>query len=351
VRGFESRGKWVAGQIAAVLAFALVIAGTGFVHARMSTTTRVERGEAFVPQPPVARVMAVGFDSVMADYYWLQAVQAIGGEESVSPELAAHLGKLVDVVTTLDPWVDHPYRFAAVWLTESEAAVRTANRLLRRGIEHHPDEWRNRFYLGFNLFYFLMEYDAAAEQLERASEIPGSPPYLGRLIARLRSQTADIDVSEAFLLELARNTEDPTVRNGYLAGLDEIEIEKKARYLDHARQAFNELNGRDIMRVDELVTGPHPILSALPSPEPESLPPSLSRGSVWKLDLESDDIVSTYYGYRYRLHFASVEREKAVRWTEERQRRHRGGDRPGTGLGEADDAVDSDQQEGASDDG
>jgi hypothetical protein len=271
--------------------------------------------------------MALGFDAAVGDYYWLQAIQAIGGDTQISADLGTHLGKLVDVVTTLDPWVDHPYRFAAVWLTESEQNVRTANRLLERGIAHHPREWRNRFYLGFNLFYYLMQYEAAAEQLHLASELPGSPAYLPRLVARLRSETADIDVAEAFLVELVRSTQDEVARQGYLAALDEIEVEKKARFLERARDAFNALHGRDIMRVDELVTGPHPILSGLPSAEPESLPPSLSQDSVWELDLESDAIVSSYYGRRYQLHFASWERAKAERWAAERRRRARGGDR------------------------
>ena len=57
---------------------------TGFVHGRMDTTARVERGSLFVPRPEVARVTALGFDAVLADYYWLQAVQVVGQE--VNPE-------------------------------------------------------------------------------------------------------------------------------------------------------------------------------------------------------------------------------------------------------------------------
>ena len=48
------------------------------------------------------------------------------------------IGRLIDVVTTLDPWVGHPYRFAALWMTDDESAVRKANELLERGIAHHP---------------------------------------------------------------------------------------------------------------------------------------------------------------------------------------------------------------------
>jgi len=315
------RGGLVAGRLASIVAFALVVAGTGFVHTKIPPTTRVDRGEAFVPRPAVAEVMAIGFDAIVADYYWLQAVQAIGGDAEVTAALGRHLGKLIDVVTTLDPWVDHPYRFAAVWLTESEENVRTANRLLERGIAHHPDEWRNRFYLGFNLFYYLTQYEAAAEQLHLASQLDGSPPYLPRLVARLRSETADIDVAEAFLLELVRTTEEGPAREGYLAALDEIEVEKKARYLEQARAAFRKLNGRDIESVDELVSGRNAVIPALPSPEPEALPPSLSRDSVWEIDPETDRIVSSWYGRRYQLNFAAGQRERAERWAEARARR------------------------------
>ena len=173
---------------------------TASIHARMSPAPRaLEGGEAFVPHPEVARVAAMGFDAVLADYYWLQAVQIIGDDDADPTDHAVQLARLIDVVTTLDPWVDHPYRFAAIWLTGDEAAVREGIRLLRRGIEHHPDEWRNRFYLGFNYFFYLGENAAAAEALEHASKLPGSPRYLPRLVARLRSESADVEAAQLFL--------------------------------------------------------------------------------------------------------------------------------------------------------
>ena len=83
--------------------------------------------------------------------------------------------------------------------------MREGNRLLRRGIEHHPDEWRNYFYLGFNYYFYLLENDQAAAALSDAARLEGSPRYLPRLVARLRSDSADIDVAEAFLLEMTND--------------------------------------------------------------------------------------------------------------------------------------------------
>lgn len=277
---------------------------TGWAHARLPHGTRADRGEAFVPSPAVADVAALGFDALLADYHWLQAVQVVGSRDFVDAQTAEHLGKLIDVVTTLNPHVGHPYRFGAIWLTHTPEQVRTANRLLRRAIEHDPGEWRNHFYLGFNLFFFLGDFEAAAQALEAGMQLPGAPSYLPRLVARLKSHQGDIDVAEIFLRQLLENSQDENEIAKLESALDEIEIEYKARHLDRARAAFRALAGRDLESIEELVQGPHRVLERLPSPEPEAIPDSLRRGSVWSIDPRSGEIVSSYLGARYEVHFS-----------------------------------------------
>jgi len=271
---------------ALLAAFALL---TALVHGQMPTRARAARGDVFVPRPEVARASALGFDAVIGDYYWLQAVQIVGGDEAPH-EKGPLLGALIDVVTTLDPWVDHPYRFAAVWLTDSEQSVRKANELLRRGIAHHPDDWRNRLYLGFNHFYYLDEWGPAAEALEGAMELPGAPLYIRRLVARLKSADGGLEVAESFLHGLLLQTDDEHAREQYETALDEIATERVARVLDAARERYRERHGRDIEAVADLAKGPDPVLPALP-PEP--------HGGAWTLDPWSGAIVSDVVGHRY----------------------------------------------------
>jgi len=278
-------------------------------HHQLPHDVRIQQGDAYVPRPEFAKQMSFGFDSLLADYYWVQAVLLAG--ESNNPEAeSVQLGRLVDVVTTLDPWVDHPYRFAAVWLAKTLEDVRHGNMLLRRSFSYHPDEWRNRFYLGFNLFYYLDDNAAAAEVLEEASEMTGAPAYLPRLVARLRSESADLAAAGLFLEELVRSTEDPSARTSYQAALDEVEVEWRARALDRARASYRELHGRDIESVEELVTGSQAVLSALPDAEPSSLPAPLRRGSIWELHPDTGQIVSGYYGHRYAVHIDTPTRQK-----------------------------------------
>lgn len=314
----------MAQKITKLLAIALLLVATSAVHARIPSWTRAERGEDFIPKASAVKAIALGFEAVLADFYWLWAVQIVGREGARPVDRAADLGRLIDVVTTLDPWVGHPYRFAAVWLTDSEQSVRAANRLLERGIEHHPLDWRNDYHLGFNHFFYLGEYEEAARALERAVKLPGSPAYLPRLVARLRSEEADLEAAATFLGELIHRTPDAVNRAQLQSALDEIEVEYQARTLDEARRDYRQKNGRDIQAVKDLVSGPGAVLSALPSAEPRSVPVALRRSLGWKIDPETKRIVSEFYGRRYEIHVPKAERERSRRWEQgrERERRH-----------------------------
>jgi tetratricopeptide (TPR) repeat protein len=286
---------------------------TGWAHSRLPISNEARDGTAFVPNPDHVRLLAAGFDAILADYQWLRAVQVVGSAPTVDRERADQLGRLVDVVTTLNPHVDHPYRFAAIWLTHDEGQVREGIRLLRRAAQYHPGDWRNYFYLGFAQFFYLGEYDQAADSLEQAMSLQGAPSYLPRLVARLKAQSRDIDVAEVFLREMLRNTVDPEDRARIQIALDEIELEYKARLLDRAREAYRRAAGRDIESVEDLIRGPHRMLEKLPKAEPDEIPEALSRGSRWKIDPRSQRIVSSYLGRRYEVNYSVADKDRLAR--------------------------------------
>jgi hypothetical protein len=288
----------------AIVVAALAVAA---VHARVPHPSRADQGLQFVPRPEVARVAALGFRALVADYFWMQAVQVVGAAQGDPVKHAPLLAPLIDVVTTVDPWVGHPYRFAANFLIDTEERVRFANQLLERGIEHQPEDWRNHFYLGFNHFFYLGENGRAADALEGAAALPESPIYLRRLVARLRADEAGLETASAFLQELVRTAEDDQARAQYEEALREVEVERRARFLDEARARFRERAGRDIASVAELARGPHALLRALP-PEP--------NGAKWVLDEESGRIVSSHYGRRYEPWIHGHDRQRQERWRE-----------------------------------
>lgn len=293
----------------------IVIALTGLVHSRMNTATKISRDRLMVPTPEHARLSSLGFDAVVADYYWLQALQLVGGDLGDTRRHSGLIGRLVDTITSLDPWVGAPYRFAAVWLTADEASVRTANRLLERAIAFSPRDWRNYYQLGFNYFFYLEENLRAADIFEEALPLEGAPKYLGPLVARLRLDAGGLEMAAGFLSELVRNTQDEYSRAEYMKALDEIETERRARFLDAAREEYWRRHGADIESVSDLVRGPNPVLQELPAAHPQF------DFYEWVLDPKSGQIVSSFYDSRYELHISPHDRDRRERWRKARQER------------------------------
>ena len=290
-----------------------VVATTATAHSQIDTTSRLRSGQLRVPSPERARLLSLGFDAAVADYYWLRAIGVVGAENGAVEQHGELIADLIDVVTGVDPWVDHPYRFAAVWLTGDREMVERGNRLLERGISYHPLDWRNRYHLGFNYFFYLDEQLRAADVLEGAVHLEGAPDYLAPLVARLRSKRAGLQVAAAFLAQMVESTEDQYKRAEYLKALDEIQIEERARYLDAAREEYWRRNGRDIERVSDLLAGPDPILRELPRAQLHL------DGFEWILDPETGQITSSYYGIRYQLHEVASDRARRERWRKQRE--------------------------------
>jgi hypothetical protein len=293
-------------------AAAVALGATLAAQARLPLPAADERTAPVVVRGELGRLSALGFEALVADYHWLRAVQVVGHEKADLIGAAPILQRLVEAVVELDPFVDHPYRFATLWLTHSPEQVRAANRLLERGVAYHPDDWRNRFYLSFNHFFYLGDVEAAARELAPAVGLPGTPPYLPRLLARLRSEGAgSLEPARVYLEELLRQTEDPFLRAEYEKALDEIATESRARVLDQAREVFRQRHGRDITAVEDLVAGPAPVL--------REIPPDL-HGWGWTIDAKSGRIVSAYYGRRYEVYIHATDRQRRERWAEQERR-------------------------------
>jgi tetratricopeptide (TPR) repeat protein len=276
----------------AVLACATA-ATTAAAQVRLQPSRPTRDHAPLVASVSSAQIAGLGFDALLADFYWLRAIQVVGDGAPVSDQ-AELVARLSETVVGLDPWVGHPYRFATLWISEHPATVQTANRILERGIAYHPDDWRNRFHLSFNHFFELGDMEAAARELEPAISLPRAPRYLGRLLARLRSEHGDIETAATFLQGLLENTTDEWQRVEYEKALDEIDAERRARFLDAARETFRTRTGRDIERVEELAEGSNAVLGRLPdSPQAWG----------WSLDPNTREIVSNYYGRRYKLNF------------------------------------------------
>ena len=112
--------------------------------------------------------MALSFDPLLADVYWIRALQHYGatkraGDPTKNFDL---LYPYLDITTTLDPRFNIAYRFGAIFLTEAypngPGRPDQALALLQKGWRQMPERWEYLTDSGFVYYWWLRDYDEAA---------------------------------------------------------------------------------------------------------------------------------------------------------------------------------------------
>ena len=179
--------------------------------------------------------VALGFDAILADLYWIRAIQHFGGTRRTAGGDKSYplLFPLLDLATTLDPHFNVAYRFGAIFLTESypDGPGRTdqAIALLERGLAADPKKWQYAQDAGFVHYWWLHDYRTAAAWFDRASRIEGAPWWLRSLAATTLAEGGDRQSSRRLWQQLYETADNSWVKNNaelrlsQLQALDQID--------------------------------------------------------------------------------------------------------------------------------
>lgn len=109
-----------------IVALLLLVAASGWFFQYSAKATRpvhqaiefrlVQHPE-FIPKAEDLRIIASGFDNVIADFYWLSAIQYVG-ENAVSAEYKRFLYEMLVLVTDLNPAFTTPYEVGLLLLPD-----------------------------------------------------------------------------------------------------------------------------------------------------------------------------------------------------------------------------------------
>ncbi len=152
----------------------------------------------YVRSPAAMQRIALSYDALAADVYWVRTIQHYGGDR-LAPGRAGPryelLFPLLDLTTSLDPYFTIAYRFGAIFLAEpfpggAERADQ-AIALLQKGIAATPHKWEYYHDTAFVYFWRLNDHAAAARWFQRAAELPKAPPWLVPLAAAVLAGGGD----------------------------------------------------------------------------------------------------------------------------------------------------------------
>jgi len=206
---------------ALVLLFAAVI-GLQMIQAAqppLASPGGVSTNLLYVRSPQFLERGTLSFQSLMADIYWIRAVQHYGGTKlSKNPNKQYDvLYPLLDLTTSLDPYFDVVYKFGSVFLAEPYPAGAgrpdQAIALLQKGLRTRPDKRDLAQGVGFVYYWWLADYQSAALWFHRAADMPGAPVWLRPLAAVTLAQGGNRASSRMLWTEIARSADADWLRD------------------------------------------------------------------------------------------------------------------------------------------
>jgi tetratricopeptide (TPR) repeat protein len=247
--------------VVAVMLAALLGASAGLQAARDRSFTRDDPRERFLylQSGEALRRIALSFDALAADIYWIRTLQHYGGDRLSSRTEGRFelLYPLLDLTTTLDPRFNIAYRFGAIFLSGSypggPARPDLAIALLKKGLDAAPQRWEYMQDIGFVYYWELGDFRSASEWFHRASQVPGAPRWLQTLAATTLALGGDRVSSRFLWQQIYSSAEDDWMRGEAERRLQQLAAMDQIDWLTARASAFAERDDEEPITWERLI--------------------------------------------------------------------------------------------------
>ena len=227
--------------MAAGLTAAAFVAHWNDVH-RRDVPAQFAEEQLYLNGPTMKRI-TLAFNGIAADWYWMRSLQYVG-RKIINYE-DTHAGKLrlsdlssldlrllpslLRTATVLDPKFLDPYYYGAVILPDVDA--NEAIELLNHGIAANPEQWKLYQHLAY-IYWQRHEYQKASEVYETGGKLPGAPPWMLAMSARMKAEGGASQAAREMYVHLYEASDDLTVKGmveKQLMRLDSLDERAKIR--------------------------------------------------------------------------------------------------------------------------
>jgi hypothetical protein len=250
----KTSSTWLA---AAIVCF---VAAVGLQYAREHHVSPAPQGEEilYLQSGPAVSRLALGYKALLADVYWIRAVQYFGGQKLRERARLKHdlLYPLLDITTTLDPYFNIAYRFGSIFL--AEGAPRPPGRpdlavnLLEKGFSTNPAKWQYLYDAAFIYYWYERDYQMASQWFTRASKVPGAPAWMPGLAAMTRVRGGDRQGARFLWQQIFQNAEAGYMRDSARRSLVQLDIMDELDRLNAALARVSAETGRPVTSWDPL---------------------------------------------------------------------------------------------------
>jgi tetratricopeptide (TPR) repeat protein len=217
--------------------FFAVFALSGFLEKNRPALPEDYADEDLTLQGAKLKGFTLGFEGLLADWYWMKSLQYVGDKvlnskeefriDNLNPLNPRLLYPYLNNATDLDPKFISVYEYGATVLPaiDKEQAIK----LTQKGIDNNPENWRLYHYLGY-IYWRLKNYEKASETYAKGSQIAGSPEFMKSMAARMKSEGGNREIARIIYQQMfdeaqdAQSKENASLRLLQLDSLDEREV-------------------------------------------------------------------------------------------------------------------------------
>ncbi len=231
--------------------FAAVIALSRWMDGhRPAPDAKLEEERLYLTGNTLKR-MSLGFNGLVADWYWMRSLQYVGNKmlnhpgevqiDNLGPLDMRLLYPLLDTATTLDPQFLVAYKYGAVVLPtiNEEQAIK----LIRKGMEQNPEDWRLYQHLGY-IYWKHGEYKLSSETYGEGAKKSGAPPWMREMSARMAAEGGSHDTAREIYTRLYEQTDDAKVKDLLARRLMQVDALEELDAINAAFKNFQQRNGR-----------------------------------------------------------------------------------------------------------
>lgn len=202
-----------------------------------------------------------GAEGLLADLYWMQALQYIGTKalnsktkvdiENLKPLNPRLLYPYLDNATDLDPKFTAVYFYGSIVLpaVDSEQAIK----FTEKGIRDNPENWLLYQHLGY-IYWKLRDYQKAAEVYEQGAKIPGAAPFLTLMAGKMRSDGGNRDTGRLLYRQMFEEAKDEALKNNARLWLLKLDTDDELDAIRAALDNFKKQNNRCANNFAEIFT-------------------------------------------------------------------------------------------------
>ena len=200
--------------------------------------------------PTLLKIVSGEFKGLLADYLVLKAAIFRGGAYETTPEDWEAMYVLFKQSIELDPYFFMTGYYVQGLMAWREGFHTKSIDILKILAENRNWDWEPKFYIGFDYFYYLKDYESAAKYLKLSAERPGAPTLVSSLASRFAQKVGQTVTAIALLKTMIENSQDDQFKAYYTKRL---EAYLAIYQLEQGVDAYRKIYGRPPQALTDLV--------------------------------------------------------------------------------------------------